>query len=35
MVDQSTESEYAAVVRIDYTITDDVFDTKDFVVINL
>ena len=34
-VDQSTQSEYAAVVRLDYTITDDVFTTTDFVIINI
>lgn len=34
-VDQSTESEYAAVVRMDYTITDDVFTTSDFVIIKI
>lgn len=34
-VDQSTESEYAAVVRMDYTITDDVFNTIDFIIINI
>lgn len=34
-VEQSTESEYAAVVRLDYTITDDVFTTSDFVIINI
>lgn len=34
-VDQSTESEYAAVIRIDYTITDEVFSTTDFVIINI
>lgn len=34
-VDQSTESEYAAVVRLDYTITDDVFSTTDFIIINI
>ncbi len=34
-VTQSTDSEYAAVVRIDYTITDDVFTTSDFIIINL
>jgi phage baseplate assembly protein W len=32
---QSPDSEYAAVVRIDYTITDDVFTTSDFVIINI
>ncbi len=34
-VEESTESEYAAVVTINYTITDDVFSTKDIVVIKL
>jgi phage baseplate assembly protein W len=34
-VEESTESEYAAVVTIKYTITDDVFSTKDIVVIKL
>lgn len=34
-VSESPESEYAAVVRIDYIITDDVFETVDFVIINL
>jgi phage baseplate assembly protein W len=35
LVEQSSESEYAAVVRIDYTITDDVFTTSDYVIINI
>lgn len=34
-VTPSEDSEYAAVVRIDYTVTDDVFNTADFVTINL
>ena len=34
-VDQSTESDYAAVVRLDYTITNDVFNVSDFVIINI
>jgi len=34
-VDQSDESEYAAVVRMDYTVTDDVFSTTDFIIINI
>lgn len=34
-VDQSTESDYASVVRIDYTITNDVFNVSDFVIINI
>ena len=28
-------SEYTATVRIDYSITNDVFNTKDFVIINI
>ena len=34
-VEQSEVSEYIASVRIDYTITDDVFKEVDFVIINL
>jgi phage baseplate assembly protein W len=34
-VDESPESEYAAVVTIKYTITDDVFTTQDLVIINI
>ena len=34
-VTQSEESEYAATVRIDYTVTDDVFEETDFVIIQL
>ena len=34
-VDQSTESEYAAVVRIDYDISDGVFSQSDFVTIKI
>jgi len=34
-VEQSTESEYAAVVTLNYTITDGVFVTSDFVIINI
>lgn len=30
-----SELEYTAKVRIDYTITDNVFNSKDFVIINL
>lgn len=29
------QQEYTAKVRIDYTITDDAFATKDFVIINI
>jgi phage baseplate assembly protein W len=32
---ESTEVEYAAVVTIKYTITDDVFSTQDLVIINI
>jgi hypothetical protein len=28
-------AEYTAKVRIDYTITDDVFGSKDFVILNI
>lgn len=34
-VEQSETSEYSVSVRIDYTITDDVFKEVDFVIINL
>jgi phage baseplate assembly protein W len=34
-VEQSTESDYDAVVRIDYTITNDVFNATDFIIINI
>lgn len=34
-VTESVNSEYAATVRIDYTITDDVFEAADFVIINI
>lgn len=35
IVEQSTQNDYAAVVRLDYTITDEVFTTNDFVIINI
>jgi phage baseplate assembly protein W len=35
IVEQSEESEYAAVIRMDYTITDEVFTTNDFVIIKI
>jgi len=35
LIERSTQSEYAATVRIDYTITEDVFETKDFLLIQL
>jgi phage baseplate assembly protein W len=34
-VEESTESDYAAVVRIDYNINDAVFSESDFVIINI
>jgi phage baseplate assembly protein W len=34
-VTQSDDSEHAAVIRIDYTVTDDVFDTTDYVIIKV
>lgn len=34
-VTESVNSEYAATVRIDYTVTDDVFEATDFVIINI
>lgn len=34
-IEESTESEHAAVVTIKYTITDDVFSTRDIVVVKL
>jgi phage baseplate assembly protein W len=35
LVEPSDDSEYAATVRIDYTVTDDVFESTDFVIIQL
>jgi len=35
LIERSEKSEYAATVRIDYTITEDVFETKDFLLIQL
>jgi len=34
-IEQSAMSEYAAKIRIDYTISQDVFETKDFVEIQI
>lgn len=34
-VTQSTDSNYAAVLQINYTITDDVFTTSDVVIVNI
>jgi phage baseplate assembly protein W len=33
--EEAPQSQYGVVVRIEYIITEDVFETKDFVVINL
>lgn len=35
LVEQSEESEHAAIIRLDYTITDEVFTTNDFVIIKI
>ena len=35
IIEQSPQSEYAATVRIDYTVTDDVFTATDFIIINV
>jgi len=34
-VTQSQDNEYAATIRMDYAITDDVFEINDFVIINV
>lgn len=34
-VTESPESEHAVTVRIDYTVTEDVFQSTDFVIINI
>jgi len=34
-IDQSTRSEYGVVVRLDYVVTTDVYESADFVIINL
>ena len=35
LIEPSPESEYAAVVSISYTITDDVFTTSDLIVVKI
>lgn len=35
VIEESPESEYAAVVSISYTITDGVFESSDMLVINI
>ena len=32
---EAPQSEYGVVVRIDYIVTEDVFETTDFIIINL
>ena len=34
-VSQSEDNEYAATIRMDYAITDNVFEINDFVIINV
>ena len=34
-VTPSEENEYVSVIRIDYTVTDDVFNTSDFAIIKV
>jgi phage baseplate assembly protein W len=35
VIEQSTESEYAVIIRIDYVVTEGVFQDTDFVIIQL
>lgn len=35
IIDRETENEYTAIIRIDYTITEDVFKESDFILIKL
>lgn len=35
VVEKSNQNEYVATLRIDYTITEEVFTNTDFVIINL
>jgi phage baseplate assembly protein W len=34
-INNSEDNDYLAIVRVDYTITDDVFQSDDFIIINL
>jgi uncharacterized protein len=34
-VTYNDDSEYAATIRVDYVVTDDVFDITDFIIINV
>jgi phage baseplate assembly protein W len=33
--DEAPQSQYGVVVRIDYTVSEDVFETRDFLIIQL
>lgn len=33
--EEAPQSQYGAVVRLDYTVTEDVFESRDFVIIQL
>jgi phage baseplate assembly protein W len=33
--EEAPQSQYGVLVKVEYVITDDVFETKDFVIINL
>jgi|TARA_R110000796_G_scaffold11796_7_gene39632 phage baseplate assembly protein W len=35
IIEEAPQNQYGAVVRLDYTITEDVFESKDFVIIQL
>lgn len=35
LIEQSPSNEYAAIIRIEYTISQDVYETKDFVEIQI
>jgi len=35
IVEANENIEYSATIRIDYTVTDDVFESTDFIIINL
>lgn len=35
IVERSTTNDYSATIRVDYTVTDDVFEATDFIIINV
>jgi phage baseplate assembly protein W len=35
IIEEAPQNQYGAVVRLDYTITEDVFESRDFVIIQL